>query len=72
MTTGGPKPNAPCQFPFNYKGKLYDGCTSIDHTQKWCATEIGSNRSYIKEKWGNCNENCLATTGIQFRYFVIT
>ena len=71
MTTGGPKPNDPCQFPFHYKGKVYDGCTSIDHTQKWCSTEIGSNHSYIKDKWGNCNENCLTTTGIKFRYFFI-
>ena len=70
MTNGGSKPNALCQFPFNYKGKLYEGCTSVDHTQNWCATEVGSNNSYVDDKWGNCNENCLVATSNNLWYFV--
>ena len=72
MTTGGPEPNAPCQFPFNYNGKLYDGCTAIDKgcdekwSCKWCSTEVGPNRGYIRNKWGFCNADCPATTGIKF------
>ena len=74
MTTRGAEPNAPCQFPFNYNGKLYDGCTAFDSQCfyisealcRWCPTEVGQNRSYIEGKWGFCNADCPATTGIKF------
>ena len=41
-----------CAFPFIYKNKRYDSCTSVDHNRLWCATTS----NYDKDgKWGNCN-----------------
>ena len=58
MTSSGPKSNALCVFPFHFKGKFYESCTSAGHTQNWCATKVGSNDSYVENEWGNCNDNC--------------
>ena len=57
-TVGGPRSNVPCVFPFNFKGVLYETCTSAEYTQNWCATKVGSNDSYIDDEWGNCNSDC--------------
>ena len=59
MTTSGPKMTTPCVFPFRYKEKLYESCTSTDHIQNWCATKVGQNDTYVDDEWGNCNENCV-------------
>ena len=62
---GGPRSNAPCVFPFKFKGVLYESCTSAEYTQNWCATKVGSNNSYIDDEWGNCNSDCFGN-GISF------
>ena len=62
---GGPRSNAPCVFPFYFKGVLYETCTSAEYTQNWCATKVGSNDSYINDEWGNCNSDCF-DNGITF------
>ena len=65
-TVGGPRSNTPCVFPFNFKGKLYQNCTSAEYTQYWCATKVGANHSYIDNEWGNCNSDCF-DQGISFK-----
>ena len=46
----------PCTFPFTYKNKTHYGCTDVDDSKKWCATdsdEFGTFKSY-----GECVGNC--------------
>ena len=47
-----------CIFPFNYRGKKYNNCTS-DYLKKgtgrWCATGVHRNGTMIKSRWGHCN-----------------
>lgn len=42
-----------CAFPFTYEGVKYDSCTSVKHTEAWCATETGPHGEYTG-KWQNC------------------
>merc|ERR1711920_48786 len=49
-TCGGNANGKACAFPFVYKGKRYNSCTSIEHTQPWCSTT-----STYQGQWGNCN-----------------
>jgi len=50
-----------CIFPFKYKGKQYDSCTT-DHSQNgkpWCAYEVDKDNNVIDRKWGDCEgEGC--------------
>lgn len=40
-----------CHFPFTYKGKVYKGCTDVDHNRPWCSTT----KNYDQDGfWGNC------------------
>ena len=47
-----------CIFPFNFRGKEYNDCTS-DHLKKqtgrWCATAVHRNGTVIKNNWGYCD-----------------
>ena len=40
-----------CQFPFEYQGVNYYGCTYVDHSSCWCSFS----REYIDGGWGSCN-----------------
>ena len=51
-----------CVFPFVYKGKNYDRCTS-DHSENgkpWCAYEQveGPSIEMVEGKWGECELGC--------------
>lgn len=50
-TSGGTaKKGTPCVFPFVFKGKSYNKCTTVNNGQTpWCSTE----KTY-KKQWGNC------------------
>ena len=45
-----------CVFPFKYRGKTYNKCTSAGRVSlrgtKWCATEVKPNGNY--KNWGKC------------------
>ncbi len=44
-----------CHFPFLYKGKLFESCTSADnHGIHWCSLQKVANRSK-DGSWGNCS-----------------
>ena len=50
VTTGGTvSENSPCCFPFNYRGKPYYNCISVNHNQLWCSVD-----SKYNQRWGNC------------------
>merc|ERR1712226_52613 len=50
--------NHVCQFPFKYKGRVYDKCTYTEHHALWCATSVNAYGELIY--WGNCDEeSCL-------------
>lgn len=40
-----------CAFPFRYKGRRYNSCTSKNHKRPWCAITHNYDRD---RKWGNC------------------
>ncbi|CAH3116452.1 unnamed protein product [Pocillopora meandrina] len=40
-----------CAFPFIYKGRRYNRCTSKNHKRPWCALTPNYDRD---KKWGNC------------------
>ena len=61
-TISGPKPNVACVFPFIYKGNTYDQCTSVDHTQRWCATKVNNDGTYVGDDWGDCGSDCPGIT----------
>jgi len=46
-TSGGTAKGAPCAFPFTYKGKSYNKCTTDGHHRMWC-------RSAGNKLWGHC------------------
>merc|ERR1740138_418358 len=37
-----------CHFPFEYQGKTYDSCTTVDNDQPWCMTNPKT------RTWINC------------------
>merc|ERR1711872_925631 len=56
MTVSGAVSGAECQFPFVFKGQVYNSCTTAGgFSQPWCAT---TNSYYINSQWGNCASNC--------------
>ena len=54
----GTKQGVACKFPFEYKGKRYDGCTKADHNKLWCSTQVDQAGQFIQDFWGNCDETC--------------
>jgi len=50
-------PSRRCVFPFNYRGSVYQRCTS-DHSaneKQWCATSVARDGSVIVGEWGDCD-----------------
>merc|ERR1711893_373785 len=58
--------NQQCVFPFVYKGVTYNGCTSADWSQPWCATAT-DNGNY-NGQWGNCETAGNIPTGNDYIY----
>jgi hypothetical protein len=60
MTIGtqGVGANRKCTFPFQFKGKRYDFCTTEDHTAEWCAIKVGPNGSFLAGQWAECSPAC--------------
>jgi len=59
MTTSGAVSGAECQFPFIYKGKVYNSCTTAGgFSQPWCSTGTNIFGFHINSQWGNCASNC--------------
>merc|ERR1711953_1421156 len=57
MTVSGAVSGVECQFPFVFKGQVYNSCTTAGgFSQPWCATT--TNSYYINSQWGNCASNC--------------
>ena len=51
-----------CQFPFIYKGKVYDSC-AFDfieglnpNGEPWCALEVNENQEVVNTRWGLCQD----------------
>ena len=64
-TTGGGRKNAPCIFPFKYKGKSYTKCVwQKDEPQPWCSTKVTKLGFHVgkQDQWGHCNEHCPVPT----------
>merc|ERR1712013_54851 len=61
-TPDSKKPNAPCVFPFIFKGKTYNECTrdSDPEGKRWCATKVDEDDFYIKRsgEYGYCSLEC--------------
>ncbi|AOT09318.1 alkaline phosphatase D family protein [Pseudoalteromonas luteoviolacea] len=53
-TKGNGQYEQACQFPFSYGGTTYRGCTTKDHAQPWCYTQVDSSGKGIAGEWGNC------------------
>merc|ERR1712212_177301 len=59
MTTSGAVSGAECQFPFIYKGQIYNSCTTAGgFSQPWCSTGTNIFGFHINSEWGNCASNC--------------
>merc|ERR1711928_241555 len=57
MTVSGAVSGVECQFPFVFKGQVYNSCTTAGgFSQPWCSTT--TNSYYINSQWGNCASNC--------------
>ena len=57
----GPNPNRKCVFPFRYRGKTYNHCTSVDNKGKpWCPTRLFGNKIAYRfwGSWGHCSNTC--------------
>jgi len=63
-TIGTPdKPSRRCVFPFRYKGRHYQRCTTnhSNNNRSWCATSVHRDGSVIVGEWGDCdldNRHC--------------
>jgi hypothetical protein len=59
---GGPKPNAPCVFPFKFQGEVYNGCPVDleDPSKRWCSTRVDANGEHITGagEFGHCGPDC--------------
>lgn len=51
-TCGGTANGSACVFPFTYEGMVYNGCTTFDATDLWCATQSGDVGAH--DQWGFC------------------
>ena len=55
MTIGGPQPNKPCVFPFNFNGRIVNSCIIGKRPNSWCSIK----KNYERGEWGFCNLDCL-------------
>ena len=68
------KTDQECDFPFTYKGKTYENCTTdaLDETtnadKAWCATETDEDGVMLEGKHGECDlDRCeYVKTGFNF------
>jgi len=65
VTSGGVVRDAPCQFPFHYKGRVYSSCIVLDDpdARPWCSTKTKfDDRSgvhvHVLGHWGHCGNTC--------------
>ena len=60
-----------CIFPFVYKGKTYDICTTFDsdNGHAWCAITIERNGSVPHGFWGDCRPGCPGYEGKRKIFF---
>jgi len=62
LTVDGGKVNAGCVFPFSFRGRTYNGCTTSGDPELrlWCSTRTDSNGVHIsgQGEWGHCNSAC--------------
>ncbi len=62
----GPNPNADCVFPFNYKGRQYNGCPvdPDDSSKRWCSTKVDSDGNHVggQGQYGHCGRGCPSDT----------
>ena len=53
------KLHKPCQFPFIFKGRLFEKCTNYTDKEgkRWCSTNVNSDGNHITNMryWGYCN-----------------
>merc|ERR550514_1594109 len=56
-TTTSIDPDTACLFPFKFKGRTYEGCTTDDDElgRAWCATSRDRHGQLEKGKWGYCS-----------------
>jgi subtilisin family serine protease len=65
ITNGGLDNNAPCQFPFEYKGRVYWSCITLDDPDgsPWCSTKTkydyrSKEYVHLTGHWGHCSSTC--------------
>ncbi len=53
----GPQKRKKCVYPFIYKAKTYNHCTTDGRTdgKRWCATKVDEKREYIENEIGICD-----------------
>ena len=57
-----PELNKPCVFPFRYRGKEYNECTTEAYGNIfWCGTTY--HVTFSESTWGNCSSSCLVAPG---------
>ena len=48
----------PCVFPFKYKDKTYEACTTVGkggfHKKPWCAYKVDATGKMVSRKWADC------------------
>ena len=52
---------ARCQFPFDYKGRTFNNCTTFNSVNgaAWCATRVqGSEREAVRGRFEDCSAPC--------------
>merc|ERR1711963_141941 len=58
-TSGGPKDNTACVFPFRYLGVIYNSCaTTSDKENAWCSTNTTKAGEHIEGHYGFCPLSC--------------
>ena len=61
----GPQKNVSCIFPWIFKGKKYNGCTTDDDPDGnyWCSTKVDENLIHVngQNQWGLCSRTCLSS-----------
>jgi len=62
LTVGGPDTASKCQFPFNYDGVTWSGCTTANDPdgKAWCSTRTDTQGDHVLGggHWGHCDLSC--------------
>ena len=66
-TVGGPESGKPCIFPFRFRDKTYNKCTTTGNDpgddKAWCSTKTDSSGEHIQGNWGNCALSVICPNG---------